>query len=686
MRSNFSRIGFVYFAFIAVALCAIGKMVHLQFFDPLRKADHPMTKDTEKVVETEATRGSILAADGRYLAFSIPEYYIAMDCTVVDSAYFYDNVAALSKCLADTYKERSASEYESLLKSCRAGRGRKYIRLLKQHVSYEEMKAISKYPILERGQARGGLIVEQIDHREYPSGNLAFRTLGHLTTYTEIPKVGIEASMDSVLRGIPGTTPMRLIEHNEWIVDVEKELIPPVNGMDVQISIDVNIQDIAQKALLSKINGEEDLEAGCAIVMDVHTGEIKAMVNMEKSASGNFTETYNYAIGRRGEPGSVFKLATLVTAVEDGKVTLETTQPADVFWKYYKVKQPFEDTYLKNYTTITVKKGFEISSNNVFRRIAGECYDSDPQGFVDKLKNDRKITYNYEFDIPGLAKATIREPSDRYWSPADLPQIGMGYAVELTPLHILSFYNAIANNGIMVKPHLLVNLQRNGVVEKTYPVEEIGRVCSEKTVQTVREALRGVVIGENGTARTAFRNCKVAVAGKTGTARIALPGGGYVDASGRKKHQGSFVGFFPYEDPKYSVIVVVYSRLANKNFYGGTWGGPVACEIADNIYASSPDWNEATVVNGAMPEIIAYRNESVNDTILGVPDVLGMGMREAIYTIESAGYKVKARGEGWVISQTPAAGDLMDEENKTVEIVLSEKVQRYETGEDSKRD
>ena len=437
---------------------------------------------------------------------------------------------------------------------------------------------------------------------------------------------------------------MRLIDKGIWIPDAEKQEVPAINGQDVQISIDIDMQDIAQKALLHKIENEADLEAGTVIVMEVATGEIRAMVNMEKDEHGRFTEQYNYAIGRLGEPGSVFKLATLVTALEDKKVTLETTQRADVVWHYGKTA--FEDTYLRNYSTISVRKGLEISSNNVFRRIAGEKYGRNPQDFVDKLNNERRISYNYDFDLPGMGKARIRDPKDKLWSPADLPQIGMGYAVQLTPLHILSFYNAIANDGVMVKPHLFVNLQRGGTVEYTYPIETVGRVCSKETAAKAKEALRGVVIGENGTARRAFADCKVHVAGKTGTARIALPRGGYMDGSGRKKHQGSFVGFFPYENPKYSIIVVVYSRLAAKNFYGGTWGGPVACEIINNIYAKSPEWNAPIISSGAMPQIADIKGKAGSDSTGKAPNVVGMGLRDAIYMLESQGYKVEVKGHG----------------------------------------
>ena len=654
--------------FLVVAVAAVARIVDLQFFDKDIEFEN-YGKKTTRQDPIEPVRGSILAADGRYLAFSTPEYFIALDATVAPDSVFEANVRPLAEALSNNFRERSVDEYVNLLRSRRAA-GRGYTRLLKQHVGYDQMKAISQYPLLCLGQRQGGLLIEQIDHREYPYDKLAYRALGYLRSSEDRPRIGVEGALDSTLRGTSGVRPMRLIDKGIWIPDAEKQEIPAQNGQDVQISIDIDMQDIAQKALLRKIENEPDLEAGTVIVMEVATGEIRAMVNMEKDEHGRFTEQYNYAIGRLGEPGSVFKLATLVTALEDGKVTLDTRQPGDVIWHYGKTA--FEDTYLRNYSSISVRKGLEISSNNVFRRIAAEKYGRNPQDFVDKINNERRITYNYDFDLPGMGKARTRDPKDKSWSPSDLPQIGMGYAVQVTPLHILSFYNAIANDGVMVKPHLFVNLQRGGNVEYTYPIETVGRVCSKETAAKAKEALRGVVIGENGTARRAFKDCKVHVAGKTGTARIALPRGGYVDGAGRKKHQGSFVGFFPYENPKYSIMVVVYSRLTGKNYYGGSWGGPVACEIIDNIYAKSPDWYSPIISSGAMPEIAQDKHRRQNDTLTGVPNVMGMGLRDAVYLLESQGYKVETKGRGKIVEQKPVAGTLINIDTTTVSISLAE--------------
>ena len=354
MRNNIVRISLVYILFFLIALIAVGRMVQLQFFDKSVRDNKYHIKVT-RVDATEAMRGSILAADGRYLAFSTPEYDIGMDFSVPNDTLYDNNIEALAEILAKRFHERTKADYMNLFKTCRTQK--RYHKLLQHPVDYATMMEISQYPILNKGQRYGGFKVDKVDHREYPYGTLAFRTLGHLKSNRDKPRVGVEAALDSVLRGKDGSRPMRLIEHNEWIPDVEETEIPPQDGLDVQVTLDVNIQDIAEKALLRKIAGESDLEAGCAIVMEVATGEIKAMVNMEKRPDGQFSETYNYAIGRTGEPGSVFKAVTLTTALEDGLITLDTQQRADVLWHYDRANRTFEDTYLRNYSTITVRKG-----------------------------------------------------------------------------------------------------------------------------------------------------------------------------------------------------------------------------------------------------------------------------------------------------------------------------------------
>lgn len=655
-----TRVAIVYLLVVLIGIIAIARIIDLQY---IHRPDSygKVNKATERVDSTEGVRGSIIAADGRYLAFSTPQYNIRFDTTVPSDTIFNSLVDSLAEKISYSFGEMSVKDCRNLLTTSRAAKNQ-YLKVIKRSVSYDEMKEISSFPIFSLGKARGGIIIEKLDHREYPYGKLAYRTLGYLRNNRERPRIGLEASLDTVLRGIPGARPMRLVEHGEWIRNVEKEEIPAQDGTDVQVSIDINMQDIAERALLHRIQEEPDLQAGCVIIMETATGAIKAMVNMEKQENGSFSETYNYAIGRAGEPGSVFKLVTLVTMLEEGKVTLDTHMNVPVSWQPQSKGKPLVDNYLRNYPGgITVRKGLEISSNNVFRKLAYDNYIKNPQKYVDILNNERKVSYNFDFDINGMGKAYIYGPDQKgsAWSPIDLAQIGMGYTVQMTPLHIITFYNAIANGGVMMKPHLIQSYSHGGVITKRVEPEVIGRVCSEETARAAREALRDVVIGSNGTARRAFAGCKVEVAGKTGTARVVLDNGKY-EMGGMKKHQGSFVGFFPYENPKYTVMCAVWSKLANKNFYGGTWAAPPVREIVDNIYATTPSWNEPVIGGSKLPEIAEYPNRSVNDTITGVPNLKGMGARDAVYMLESQGYRVSLEGAGVVIGQNPEPGKLTE--------------------------
>lgn len=662
MKVNIGRIGVFFSLFVIMGIVSVWRIVDLQFIHKPEKSNIARATTKEEVVE--CIRGSIIADDGNYLAFSIPEYRICMDCMQPKDNIFEANIDSLCLKLAAFYKDKSAKEYKTLITSQRKS-NRRYTIINKRRVNYQEMKEISTFPLFRLGKSQGGLIVEKFDHREYPYGKLAFRTLGYIRNNQERPTIGLEGSCDSILRGKNGVQPIRLTEHNNWIADNEREFIPPVNGTDIQTTLNINIQDIAENALRRVIKDNPSIKGGTAIVMEVATGEIKAMVNLEKN-KGGFEETYNFAIGRTGEPGSVFKLATLTVLLEDKKIKLDQTIKAVVNWSYRGKPLP-PDLYLRNYDTISVRRGFEISSNNVFRMLAAKYYDENPGEFIRRL-GDLHISDNYDFDLNGFGKAKIKTPQDKSWSPVDLPQIAMGYTLELTPLHTLTYYNAVANKGVMVKPHLIRNYQKNRIIEESFETETIAKVCSESTAKELHRAMRGVVT--HGTGRLIFKDCKVSVAGKTGTARIIIPGlGRYQDNMGRKMHQATFAGFFPFEDPKYSAIVVVYSELTSQNFYGGTWAAPVVREIAENIYACSPDWSAPITPTASLPAVEEYHNYSINDTLQGVPNVLGMGLRSAINTLESKGYSVSFSGTGKIVSQSPAPGAIT--ESKEITILLS---------------
>ena len=654
MQANIKKIGVFYLLFVLLAIVSVAQIINLQF---IHKPGRSYTTKTVRV----------------------PEYRMGMDCVQPDSAVFAKGIDSLAICLADFYKDKKAAQYKKEIVERRKeglSGGRRYMFLNRRLLTYQEMKLVSSFPILREGRARGGRDEVKVDHRTYPYGRLGFRTLGYIKDQSEIPTIGIEGSCDTILRGTDGLQPMRLTEGRNWIVDTDRETIQPVDGIDVQLTLDIDMQDMAQNALISVLSKTTEVHAGTVVVMEVATGEVKAMVNLEKDGKGGFDETYNYAIGRKGEPGSVFKCATLTTLLEDKKVTLDTEIPAIVTWNYGGGK-PFVDHYLDRYSTISVKRGFEISSNNVFRILAARNYDKNPKEFLDKLTNERRITYDFPFELNGMAKANLKDPEvttgRAAWNMKDLPQIAMGYTVEITPLHTLNFYNAIANEGVMMRPHLVRNYQKDGQILQEFKPEKIGTVCSKETAHEVWKAMRGVVESEGGTGYRVFKGCPVGVAGKTGTARIVFPNTGrYEDRAGHKMHQATFVGFFPSDAPKYSMIVVVYSEPTFGNFYGATWSGPVFRQVAEQIYANSIDWQEPLPRKGAMPEGDDYLMlQGREDIRLGlVPNVKGLGLREAVALLEKADYDVSFEGHGVVTSQTPAPGDTA--RSRQITLILKE--------------
>ena len=663
MQVNIRKVGAFYLLFILLAMVAVGQIVNLQF---INKPGRSYSKKTTREDVLPCTRGSILADDGRYLAFSIPEYRMGMDCVQPDSALFARNIDSLAICLAGFYKDKKAAQYKKEIVDRRKEGlqgGRRYLFLNRRLLTYQEMKEVSSFPILREGRGRGGRDEVKVDHRTYPYGRLGFRTLGYIKDQSEIPNIGIEGSCDSILRGTDGVQPMRLTEGRNWIVDTDRETIQPVDGLDVQLTIDIDLQDLAQNALINVLSKTNEVHAGTVVVMEVATGEIKAMVNLEKNGKGGFDETYNYAIGRKGEPGSVFKGATLTTLLEDKKLTIDTEVPAIVTWNYGG-GAPFVDHYLDRYSTISVRRAYEISSNNVFRMLAARNYDKNPKEFLDKLTNERRITHDFPFELKGMAKANLKDPDVKTgrgaWNMKDLPQIAMGYTVEITPLHTLNFYNAIANEGEMMRPHLVKNYQKDGQIIREFKPEKLGTVCSKETAHEVWKAMRGVVESEGGTGYRVFKGCPVPVAGKTGTARIVFPNTGrYEDRAGHKMHQATFVGFFPSDAPKYSMIAVVYSEPTFGNFYGATWCGPVFRQVAEQIYASSIDWQEPLAKTGSLPQgddyLMLQGREDIQKGL--VPNVKGLGLREAVALLEKAGYTVSFEGHGIVAGQVPAAGD-----------------------------
>ena len=682
----------LHFCALCLAVVLVLRIAWIQWiYKPDPDLEKYLTSPVRKSL-TDPVRGSILAMDGRLLASSTPMYQIYMDCTVQKEAFkakgkkgevkekeWLDKARRLAAGLSGIYKDKTADEYYRLITRGRR-EGKQYVRIgtMIDHGVLQEVKGL---PLFNEGGYKGGIIVEKIDTRQYPYGSLARRVIGYvknnnITSGNSL--IGLEGKFNYLLHGKEGVQWLRRTDNRGWIVDYDSTVVNVTDGQDLRTTLNIDIQDIADKALRDRIQDVEDVEGGCAIVMDVRTGAIRAMANLKRDSEGNLREIYNYAIGTAGEPGSVFKLASLMTLVEEGKVSLEDKVPTfRGKWPYKGEKIP-DDPYLRDWKSdeISVSDALKISSNNVFRYLVKENYGDRPKHFIDKLY-EYKLNERFDFDITGLAAPDIPSPgagTDK-WSGTTLESIAVGYSVSETPLHILTFYNGIANKGKLMKPYLVEAVERNGKVEKKLgPTVLNGSICSKATADTLTRGLKKVV--SEGTGRYAFRNAACQVAGKTGTARIAFEferNGkkviGYQDGNGMKKHQATFVGFFPADDPKYSAIVVVYSKLSRANFYGASYAAPVFRKIVDNVYTLDPQWGEEIKSSGHVRDMEAKGVEAGLDKLDEVPDVKGLGLKDALYSVENCGYRCSYSGTGHVASQSPAPGTALGKGGK-VTLVL----------------
>ena len=680
MKWNAARTVAIYLACVVTGLVIMGRIIHLQYFVKMETTSEDISFRDEAI---EAVRGSILARDGRLLSTSVPYFQIRMDCVVPEDTTFYNEIGALATSLSAFFGDKSANSYKNELIKARKD-GKRYYKIGNRLVDYGELMQIKNFSIFSLGVNRGGLITEQKDKRVNPYGRLAYRTIGYINE--EGVRVGIEGSFDSYLKGIPGRQRVQRVFGGEWKpVDVEN-MIQPNDGSDVQTTLDIEIQEFVETALRNQLAKADVLEGATAVVMEVKSGAIRAMANMKKGKNGEFDESYNYAINSATEPGSTLKLASLVTMIEDNMITLET--PVDAGngkWLYNTVT--FSDVTHGGYGEIDVQKAFEKSSNVAFAKLAVSSYESNPKRFVDRMQN-LKLTERLNIEIPGEVSASMTTPQDSRWNKVTLPMLAIGYGVLMTPLHTLTFYNAIANGGRMLKPYLIDNIQKNGeIIKKFQPQEISGAVCSKSTIEAVHKALRGVV--EHGTAK-AFNDPRYSISGKTGTAQMAMGDKGYTDAQGYRRHQASFAGFFPSENPKYSAIIVLYTNKTKDNFYGGSWAAPVFKEIADKIYASSPGWQDPVIAKGRVPDdtpvVLPGQGERLNILLSqlpvkekfsqikeewvsvikdssgvsvstqhivkdSIPDVTGMGVRDALFLLENLGYQVRFSGKGKVAVQ-----------------------------------
>ncbi|MCQ2117341.1 MAG: transpeptidase family protein [Bacteroidales bacterium] len=669
-KINFNRLVFIFWGFLLLMIIAIGRIVYLQFIKPPEKGSNEIAY---RFKDVESMRGDILATDGRPMATSVPYYEIRMDFSIIDPDTLCKYADAASDSLAALFKDKSAAEYKKMLVTERSRKKlNQYKRVSKVLIDYTDLIRLKSFPFFNKGRKYSGLIVEDYYKRIQPYGNLAKRLIGSINQ--ENVGTGLEISCDSILKGETGLQKVQRYVGGEWIPVDDARNKKPVDGMDIRTTINIDFQEAAHKALLEQLQITEQLEGATAIVMEVETGAIRAMVNLKRNSKGEFDEIYNYAIMHPGEPGSVFKAITLTCLLEDKLVTLETpVNPGTGVWAYG--KQKFHDTHYIG--PCTVQKALEQSSNIVFAKLAAENYAGNPSRFVNRIKN-MKVGAKYDLAIKGEARSTIHSPEEKIWSVSSLPSMAIGYSTLLTPLQTLTFYNAIAADGKMSRPYLIEEYSFKGMpVKKFSPTVLNESICSVETARTVQKALRAVV--EHGTGRT-IGNSMFPISGKTGTSRIANGKYGY-SFGGYMKYQATFVGFFPSNAPKYSAIVVLYSGKTAGVFYGATWAGPVFKKMAEYLYSVSPqNWGAEEEHGHPGRPVLSKASEEAQETVFAelginggktVParvighlpatdtimgDYTGMGLKNALYLLEKEGYVVSFSGSGRVVAQSPSPG------------------------------
>ncbi|MGB4327617.1 MAG: penicillin-binding protein [Tenuifilum sp.] len=681
------RIAGIYILLLLVGIGIVFKIVFIQVVD-----GHELREKAKKItyrdILVEANRGDILAADGRVLATSVPYFDLRMDLLAagLTDSVFKANIDSLAICLSQFFGDRSWYSYRSELTNARKyAKNRRYYPIAPRKVNYLELQEISKFPLLRLGENKGGFIAEQVNKRMLPHNSMAARTLGMVNLDGGV--VGIEKALDPVLRGRNGLRVHARIPGNTWVEVNSMNKVEPEDGVDILTTLDVQLQDVAEAALRKHLEGH-GAGHGCAIVMEVATGDIKAIANLRRNEDGTYEEVYNYAVGESTEPGSTIKTATLIALLEEGDINLNDTVNTGK-GKLQLYDHVISDSKEDGHGKITVKEVFEVSSNVGVIKLVQKVFKGKEKDFVKKLY-ELKLNEPTGIIIPGEVKPQIRFPGDKGWSGLSMPMMSIGYEIRLTPLQILTFYNAIANNGRMVKPRLVKAYLKHGQVVESFPPQVIqSSICSRSTLKKVHEVLEGVV--ENGTA-TNIKNPRYKIAGKTGTAQIAKGRMGY-KSGGRISYQASFVGYFPAEDPKYSCIVVVNSP-SNSVYYGNVVAGPIFKEISDKVFATSPEWfsdikgdelkdfpqtksgqlskleyimeklDIPCESNGKKTDWVAVQRDStkikttpITISKKKVPNVVGMGLRDAIYQLESLGLRVVAKGRGTVRSQSVNPGE-----------------------------
>lgn len=673
----------VYIGFFIALIVVIVKTVIIQSEGSASLFAATKEKIPTRAVKRYPRRGEVLDRNYTPLITSVSFFDIHMDPTVVDQEIFDKEISDLSRGLSQLFPETSSRDFENYIRKGRA-RGRRYI-TIKLKATNEQRHRLRELPIFNLGRNKGGLIdTDETILRKRPHGEILKRTLGyyqHNENSKEL-RVGIEGAFNEVLAGEPGEEVEQKISSG-W-KRTGKMIREPIEGADLITSLDMEIQEVAHSELYRQLKNQ-GAKSGCVIVMDVKTGFVRAVSNLQLASDGEYYELYNHAIGTKEVPGSTFKLAVLMAALEDQKISLDDTVNAVGEYQFYDLKLKDSNPY--GYGKITIRRAFELSSN-VIARVIHNAYRKEPQLFIDRLRSFG-IGDSLGIDLQGEPKPTLYAPGTKQWSGISLPWMAIGYEVQQTPLQTLAFYNAVANNGTLVRPQFVEHIRRGQRIVKTYkPIVLRPKICSDKTLRALQECLKGVV--KRGTG-SALKSALFDIAGKTGTAVVQNADGRYGE-DGNKTYQASFVGYFPADEPLYSCIVVV--AAPSKDIYGATVSGTVFSAIANKVYSNSLNYHKAineekkkvkdapAIKDGNITDLLvvlkrlhlpyqmdAYsewsrvRTSGSNISIVPrkissttVPNLAGLTAKDAVALIEDLGMHVYVRGSGKVVKQTIPAG------------------------------
>lgn len=678
-RSILIRVRIAFLAVVIFAICVAAKVGHIQFAEGEKwtKIGNEISFDYKKV---KATRGNIYSDNGSLLATSLPFYKVAMDPTLVKADVFKEGIDSLAFLLSRYYKDRSATDYKRLIRDARET-NRQYIIINRKQINYQTKKEMASWPIFREGRLKGGVIFEKMDVRYRPFTNLSRRTIGFVNE--DEKGAGLEYSFNQALGGQDGEALFQKIAGGAWKPVFDANNVKSVDGNDLQTTLDINLQDVAETSLYKAMKSH-NADEGTVVVMEVKTGEVKAISNLSSDGHGDYFEKFNHAVGGSFEPGSTYKLVTMMALLEDTNIELsDSIKTGSGEYTFYRIK--IRDHEEGGYGTITVQQAFEVSSNIAMAKLVDKHFGIKPEkfvGYTDKLKLSKPLG----LQIAGESYPKITRPKDKDWSGITLPWMAYGYGFEVSPMHTLALYNAVANDGVMIKPIFVKSISKADETIKKFESEVLNsKICSRKTLNQLKLLLEGVV--DRGTAKN-LKNSHYRIAGKTGTAQI-LENGHYT-----KKVITSFAGYFPAHAPKYSAIVLIKNPKGIYQ-YGNSVAGPVFKEIADNIYSRDLELHLAMEKSsvreaGVFPTIRAGKQDELTmlcnelgvsnhssteeewikaakngnavvwrkNTIIKdhVPDVQGMTLRDAIYLLEKSGLRVEFEGKGRVDEQSISPG------------------------------